>query len=60
MKKYINYKWKDSRKIYNIQSDIKKLLGKNCEVEKIMKFIKKINIFEKKQPLKIINDFDAG
>ena len=31
---------------YNIQSDIKTLLGRYCEVEKIMKFLKDTDIEE--------------
>ena len=31
--------WKDSRKKYNIQGDIRTLLGNVCEVEKIMRFL---------------------
>ena len=38
--------WKDSRKKYSIQGDIKTLLGKNCEVEKMMKFFREIGMFE--------------
>ena len=30
--------WSDPIKKYNIQSDIKTLLGKDCEVEKIMRY----------------------
>ena len=30
--------WRDSKKKYNIQGDIRALLGKNYEVEKIMRF----------------------
>ena len=33
--------WRDSRKKNNIQDDIRALLGKNCEVEKMMRFLKK-------------------
>ena len=38
---------RDSRIRYNIQSDIKTPLGKDCEVEKIIKFFKEIKIFFK-------------
>ena len=31
---------KDSRKKYNVQSDIKALMGRDYEVENIMKFLK--------------------
>ena len=37
---------RSSRIKYNIKSDMKILLGKDCEVEKIMKFLKEIEIFE--------------
>ena len=33
-------------KKYNIQSNIKMLRGKDCEVENVMKFLKDIEIFE--------------
>ena len=36
----------DTRKIYNIQSDIKILLGRDCEVKKVMRFLKKVGVFE--------------
>ena len=36
--------WRDSRKKLNIQSNIRTLLGRNCEVEKIMKFLKENQI----------------
>ena len=36
----------DSRKKYNIQSDIRTLLGKSCEVEKMMRFLKETEMFE--------------
>ena len=39
-------KWKDSRKKYNIQGDIRSLLGKDCEVEKMMRFLKETEMFE--------------
>ena len=38
--------WKNSRKKHNIQSDIRTLLGKDCEVEKIMRFLNGIGMFE--------------
>ena len=38
--------WWESRKKHNIQSNIEALLGKNCEVEKIMRFFKKTEMFE--------------
>ena len=38
----------DSRRKHNIPcDDIKTLLGKDCEVGKIMKFLKRIGMFEK-------------
>ena len=36
----------EQQKKYNIQGDIRTLLGKDCEVEKIMRFIKGIRMFE--------------
>ena len=33
-------------KKYNIQDDIGALLGKNCEVEKMMRFLKESWMFE--------------
>ena len=38
--------WRDSRKKYNIQGKIGALLGKNCEMEKIMEFLKETEMFE--------------
>ena len=38
--------WRDSRVKYNIQGDIRTLLGKDCEVEQMMKFLKEIGKFE--------------
>ena len=38
--------WRD-RKKYNIHSDIRTLLGKSCKVEKVMKFLKETEMFEK-------------
>ena len=35
-----------SRKKYNIQGDIKTLLGKNCVVEKMMRFLKEMEMYE--------------
>ena len=32
--------WRDSRKKHNFQGDIKILLGKDCEVEKMMRFLR--------------------
>ena len=37
---------KGQQKIYNIQDDIKTLLGRDCEVEKIMRFLKGIGMFK--------------
>ena len=37
--------WRDSRKKHNIQGDIRRLLGKDYEDEK-MRFLRKIGIFE--------------
>ena len=38
---------RDSRKKYNIQGNIWTLLGKNCEVEKMIRFLKETEINEK-------------
>ena len=38
--------WRDNRKIYNIQGDTGTLLGKNCKVEKMMRFLKETKIFK--------------
>ena len=37
---------RDSKKKYNIQGDIRALLGKNYEVEKMMRFLKETEMFE--------------
>ena len=37
--------WRDSRKKHNIQGDIRTLLGKDCEVEKKMRFLREIGMF---------------
>ena len=34
------------QKNYNIQGNIKILLGRDCDVEKVMRFLKVIEIFE--------------
>ena len=39
----------DSRKKHNIQGDIEALLGKDYEVEKMMRFLKEIRTFEEIQ-----------
>ena len=36
------------QKKYNIQGDIRTLLGKDCEMEKKMRFLREIGIFEVK------------
>ena len=36
----------DSRKKYNIQVDIRTLLEKDCEAEKIMTFLNGVGMFE--------------
>ena len=36
----------EQQKKYNIQGNIRTLLGKDCERKKIMRFLKKIEIFE--------------
>ena len=38
--------WWDSRKKYNIQVDIRTLLGKDCEMEIMRRSLKEIEIFE--------------
>ena len=38
--------WRDNRKKYNIQSDIRTLLGKVFEAEKMMRFLREIGMFE--------------
>ena len=62
-------KWKDSRKKQNIQNDIKTLLRKDCEVERIMSFHKAIGMFEEiktwwtvedQYTEIVIDDFAAG
>ena len=65
--KYMNPQWRD-RKKNNIQGDIRTLLGKSCEVEKMMWFLKETEMFEeyptrsacRKQCLIVIDDFDSG
>ena len=34
------------QKEYNILNDIRTLLGKDCEVEKMMRFLREIKMFE--------------
>ena len=38
--------YRDSRKKSNIQGDIMTLLGKNCEVKKVMKLLREMGMFE--------------
>ena len=38
--------WRDSRKKYNIKGDIRTLLGKEREVEKMMRFLREIRAFQ--------------
>ena len=38
--------WRDIRKKYNIQSNIRTLLGRDYEVEKSMRFLKKVGVFD--------------
>ena len=38
--------WRDSRRKYIIQGDLRALLGMNCEVEKIMRCFKETEMFE--------------
>ena len=64
---------RDSRKKYYIQSYIRTLLGKDCEMEKMMRFLWKMGCLRKhrddrrlkrsaslKQCIIVIDDFDAG
>ena len=39
----------EQQKKYNIGSDIKTLLGKDCKVEKIIKFLRDVDIYEEIQ-----------
>ena len=39
--------WRDSRKKHNIQGEIRTLLGKDCEVKKLMRFLRKIGMLVK-------------
>ena len=36
----------EQQKKYNIQGNVKMLLGRDCEVEKVRRFLKDIEIFE--------------
>ena len=36
----------DTRKKYNIQSVIRMLMRRNCEVEKVTRFLKEVGIFD--------------
>ena len=36
--------WRDSRKNYTIQGDMRTLLRKSCEVEKMMRFLKETDV----------------
>ena len=38
--------WRNSRKKHNIPGDIRRLQGKQCEVEKMKRFLKEIGLFE--------------
>ena len=38
--------WRDRIKKYSIQGDIGTLLEKNCEVEKVVRFLKETEMFE--------------
>ena len=38
--------WRHSRKKYGVQGDIGELLGKNCEVEKMMRFLMETEMYE--------------
>ena len=39
--------WRDTKKKFNIQYDIRTLLGRNCEVQKGYRFLSDIEVFEK-------------
>ena len=47
-KKYFDecLQWKDNRRKHDIYGNIKQLLGKHCKVEKLMKFLNDILLFE--------------
>ena len=38
--------WRGTRKKHNIQGDIRTLQGKDCEVEKMMRFLREMGMFE--------------
>ena len=38
--------WRDRGKNYNIQDNIKTLLGRDFEVEKVMRFLKEVGVFK--------------
>ena len=38
--------WRDNRKKYNIQGDTRTPLRKDCEVEKIMRFLREMGKFD--------------
>ena len=38
--------WRDSRRKHNIQGDIRTLRSKDFEVEKMMRFLREIRMFE--------------
>ena len=38
--------WRDSRKKYNVQGDIRTLLGKDSEVEEMMRSLRDIGLFD--------------
>ena len=38
--------WRDNRKKYNIKGNIRTLQLKNCEVEKIIRSLREIGMFE--------------
>ena len=38
--------WKEERRKHGMESDMKKILGIEVEVEKVMRFLKEINIYE--------------
>ena len=38
--------WRNRRKKHNIQGDIRTLLEKDCEMEKMIRFLREIGMFE--------------
>ena len=38
--------WREERRKHGMEGDMKKILGRECEVAKVMKYLKEINIYE--------------